>query len=141
MFLKDTDYNTAITDDDLQVVQQSDPAIRQAAELSAIELMSGYLRSRYDVGLIFTPAGTTTDARSKIIVMYCIDLALYNLFSSIPGRFVSENRRQRYEDAIKWLESVQSGKVDPGLPLKNDSAGAPVSSIIFGSNQQSINDW
>jgi len=137
MFLKDTDYKTAITEDDLDIVQQSDDTVREAAEAAAIEMMSGYLRSRYNIELIFAD----TPTKNKVIVMYCIDITLYNLHSALPGRFVPETRRVRYDDAIDWLKDVASGKVDPGLPAKNDDTGEPVTQILYGSNQKQSSEW
>lgn len=139
MFIQETDYKTLITDDDREVVDQSDDEMRKLAENTAIEIMSGYLRSRYDVSLCFD--GAVPENRNKALVMFCLDITLYNLHSSIPGRFVPETREKRRDDAIKWLEGVSSGKIDPGLPAKNDTTGSPVTQIIYGSNEKQSQQW
>lgn len=139
MFIQETDYKTLITEEDRAVVEQSDDAMRVVAEETAVELMSGYLRGRFNLTTAFD--GTTPSSRNKALVMFCLDITLYNLHSSISGRNIPEQRIKRYEDAIKWLEDVSSSKIDPGLPLKNDTNGEPVSNILFGSNEKTVNDW
>lgn len=137
MFIKESDYKTLITEDDRDVVDQSDDAMRLKAEETAIEIMSGYLRNRFDV----TQSFNGSEPRNKALVMYCLDITLYNLHSSLAGRMVPETREKRRDDAIKWLEGVQSGKICPDLPVKNDDSGEPASGILWGSNQKQVNDW
>ena len=139
MFIQEDDYKTLITEDDREVVDQSDDTMRENAEDTAIEIMSGYLRSRYDIVACFD--GTDAAKRNKALVMFCLDITLYNLHSSLPGRMVPETRERRRDEAIKWLEGVQLGKIIPDLPIKKDATGETVSGIIWGSNQKNTNDW
>lgn len=89
MFLTDNDYNKLILDDDLDLVQQSDPYLRLKMEETAIEEMSGYLRNKYDVSAIFVEADDIdNDIRNKTIVMFCMDITLYHLHSSVPSRLI-----------------------------------------------------
>jgi len=39
-----------------------------------------------------------------------VDIAIYRLMSLLPKEMV-EDARQRYEDAVRWLESVASGEI------------------------------
>ena len=84
--------------------------------------MAGYLRPKYDTEKIFQAEG---DERNKRIVMYVCDTALYHMISSQPQKMGSEIRKERYDRAIKWLESVQSGKIVPDIPLKTGDDGQP----------------
>lgn len=112
MFLTENDYIVASADA-LTIFQQSTPEKREKAEKMAIEEIAGYLRSRYDTGLIFSAVG---DNRNDVIVMHACDITLYHLTSWLPGKMGREIRKERYERAIKWLEEVQAGKVTPNLP-------------------------
>jgi phage gp36-like protein len=112
MFLTENDYIVASADA-LTIFSQSTPEKREKAEKMAIEEIAGYLRSRYDTGLIFSAVG---DNRNDVIVMHACDITLYHLVSWLPGKMGREIRKERYERAIKWLEEVQAGKVTPNLP-------------------------
>lgn len=128
-----------IQDEDLEIVEQSDETVRQRAELTAIEQMRGYLRSRYDVARIFPDLIPDPDSRNQVIVMIAMDITLYHLHASVPTRLVPEIRVKRYDDAISWLEKVQMGKVNPGLPLIG--AADPGAPIRFGSQERCDNSW
>ncbi|NJM13981.1 MAG: DUF1320 family protein [Bacteroidales bacterium] len=134
--LTQDDYKSLTDADDLEVLQSSDFSKRQQAEIRAQGFMSGYLRSRYDVEAIFAASGEARDAN---IIGYMVDIVLYDLCASIPGRFVSETRKERYKDAKSWLKDVQNGQFDLELPLKDDDdSGNP---IQWGSSTKQTNDW
>ncbi len=141
-FLKDNDYDTLILDEDKELITQSTLINRYSAEDMAIDQMGGYLRGKYDVVLAFP---TAIDAiRSKVLVMYCMDITLYHLHASIPGRFVPEIRRIRYEDALAWLKDVAKGLTVPDLPLKTDPVtGDAITgpAFVFGGNAKQDNSW
>lgn len=141
MFLTDNDYNQLIQEDDLDLVQQSDPYLRLKMEETAIEEMSGYLRNKYDVAAIFVEADDIdNDTRNRTIVMFCMDICLYHLHSSVPSRLVPELREKRYENAIKWLEKVCTGKINPELPLIGGTDVDSGNPIKFGTSDN-INSW
>lgn len=133
-FLTADDYKTIIAADDLEVIQQSDEDIRIKAENQAIEEIKSFLRSRYDVDEIF--AGET---RNEKIVQITCDLTVYTLLNSIPGRFVSDIRVKRRDDAIEWLKLVQKGMALPDLPLiDEEDSNNP---IKYGSNTKLSSQW
>ncbi len=93
----------------------------------AAALIDSYLARRYQLPLLTVP---------QVLIPYSLDIARYKL-DRIRNR---EDVRQRYEDAIKWLEMVASGKVYLGVDVANlpvpqtESVGA----VVYGSSQ-SIN--
>lgn len=112
MFLNENDY-IVTSSDALQILQQSTPQKREIAEKMACEEIAGYLRSRYDTDKVFAAEG---DNRNNLIVMYACDITLYHLVSWLPNKMGREIRKERYEQAIKWLHEVQNGTVTPNLP-------------------------
>ena len=94
-FLTTEDFKTVCDPQTLTVINQSDTANLDRAECYAIEEVSSYLRTRYDV-------------------------ALYHLVSWLPKRIGFEIRETRYNQAIAWLKDVQSGKATPDLPTPTD---------------------
>lgn len=138
-FITIEDY-IMIGDAALQIVQQADAGNRENAEKEAIEEVSGYLRSRYDVGAVFSATG---DNRNQVIVMRCCDVALYHLTSSRNQRQGMEIRKERYERAVKWLEDVQKGNVMPDLPTPVGPDGEQdiLNPIRYGSEKRNRYDW
>ncbi len=138
-FVEAEDYKVVIGDLALKVTTQTDPQNRANAEREAIEEISGYLRHKYDCNAIFSASGT---ARNPQILMYVCDIALYHMAASASGRMGAEVRKERYDRAIKWLESVQNGKIVPDLPLVSsddgDGEGMP---LLCGSETKINNVW
>lgn len=86
--------NTGAADDDL---------IASALNRATSDI-DGYLGSMYDV-----PLTTVPDA----IKYRCVDLAVY--YGSFRTDVMTENKRQRFEDATAWLKLVAKGTVQLGL--------------------------
>ncbi|WP_003047195.1 DUF1320 domain-containing protein [Thermus aquaticus] len=85
------------------------PSTIEDALEAASRLADSYLRARYDLPLASWGRGLT---RAVALI------AAYDLMSRRgydPTRPGQENLRMRYEDAIRWLEGVAAGKVDPGV--------------------------
>lgn len=139
MFLTENDYIVASADA-LTIFSQSTPEKREKAEKMAIEEIAGYLRSRYDTGLIFSAVG---DNRNDVIVMHACDITLYHLVSWLPGKMGREIRKERYERAVKWLEEVQAGKVTPNLPTYTGEDGEEDinNPVKWGSEKSNTYIW
>ncbi len=116
-FLSTDDFKTVCDPQTLTVINQDDTSNLDRAERYAIEEVSSYLRTRYDVGAAFSKSGTQ---RNASLVMVVADVALYHLVSWLPKRIGFEIRETRYNQAIAWLKDVQSGKATPDLPTPTD---------------------
>lgn len=137
-FLTDSDYKSLICDEDLDIVIQSDIDVRAKAELMGIEQMKGYLNQRFDTTAIFAATG---DDRNHLVVMYLVDIALYHLYSNLPNRLGLEQRRTRYEDALKWLKDVSNGLVTPPLPTPDLTIASDPLSCNYGSEPRRNYSW
>lgn len=138
MFLVNEDFYTVIGDAALKVISQASDSNIDAAQLEAIEEISGYLRPVYDTDAIFSKTG---EDRNWLIVMYAVDITLYHLSASQPQKMGAEVRKERYERAVKWLEGVQAGKIVPNLPLKEAENGSSVFGTSFLSSPKLRHDW
>lgn len=138
-FINDQDYTVVIGENALSVVSKASATARAAAEAEAIEEIAAYLRPRYDTEAIFNAVGAQ---RSRLIVMYACDIALYHMAASMPQKMGADIRKERYERAVKWLEGVQAGKIIPELPIATDEEGNPTGfAIIAGSQPQLHHIW
>lgn len=141
MFLTDQDYAVVIGESALRVFSQVSTDNRHAAEAEAREEMASYLRPKYDVQAIFATEG---EARNRLLVMYCVDIALYHLAASAPQKMGSDIRRERYERAIRWFEGVARGTIVPDLPLATamtEDGSAPLSGFIYGTQPPLNHNW
>ncbi|WP_026470099.1 gp436 family protein [Alkanindiges illinoisensis] len=85
-----------------------DPAVSDKALSDATELADSYIAARYGLPLSGTP---------ESLKGYVLDIARYKLYVNKAPDEV----RQRYEDAMSWLNRVSSGKVILQLPANPDA--------------------
>lgn len=112
-FLTNNDLTEFQVRNEVLAVLKISTSTLDTAELAAQEQMSSYLRTRFNVPAIFSAAAL---ARNPLIIMYMIDLVLYHLHSSVSQRAVPKQREDRFNAAITWLKSVNSGDLIPDLP-------------------------
>ena len=91
-----------------------------------IEIIKSFL-STYDVQTIFSQRG---DARHKIVLKYLKDMVVHDIYTIHTRSQVNESLRDRYQDAMTWLEKISRGQLSPELPrLDRDEDGAPDTSF------------
>lgn len=130
-FLTKDDFKAVCDDQTLAVINQQSDENMTRAENYAIEEMSSYLRSKYNVDKVFAATG---EERNAQIVMLACDIALYHLIAWLPKRIGFEIRELRYKRAIEWLESVQASKASPNLPpLTSEDGNKIISPFRYGS--------
>ena len=112
-FLAHADYGLQIRAEIRDLVTDGDTTLLDAAGLAAQAEMESYLRGRFDVEAIFAATGP---ARSAVLVLYLVDLALYHLHSRQNPRNVPQIRQDRYDHAIEWLKMARKGSISTGLP-------------------------
>jgi len=76
--------------------------------------IDSYLAGRYTLPLPTVPV---------VLVRLACDLAVYRITSDY-GRGLTDEIRQRFEDAISWLKRAASGDVSLGLPPQQEPAQA-----------------
>ena len=130
-FLSIDDFKAVCDPQTLSVINQDDTTNLDRAERYAIEEVSSYLRSRYDVEATFASSG---NQRNGLLVMIVADVCLYHLVAWLPKRIGFDIRETRYKQAIDWLKDVQAGKATPDLPVPTDPDTGEVTSqpVRFG---------
>ncbi|MHC1700289.1 MAG: gp436 family protein [Humidesulfovibrio sp.] len=84
----------------------ADAELVERALTDATAEIDSYLAARYTLPLPTVPA---------VLVRLACDMAVYRITSEY-GAGLTEERRQRYEDAVAWLRRAGSGDVSLGLP-------------------------
>ena len=90
----------------------SDAAAVERALSSASDEIDSHLAVRYTVPLAEAPS---------VVRQWCVDIALYRL--ALSHTVLTEEHRRRYEDAIKSLAGVASGR--QRLVQPDDGSGDP----------------
>ena len=85
--------------------------VRRALEDASAEIDT-YLAAKYDLPLPKVP---------EVLARLSVDIALYRLSSTTAEG--TDERRRRYEDAVKLLKRIASGEVSLGLSEPPPSAG------------------
>ena len=117
MFIDNDDYLITADEYTRDIICRSDENKLRKAEKIAIEEISGYLRSRYDIAKAFTMQG---DDRNEKLVQVTVDLSIYYLVKALPGSMSSEVYDALYSNALIWLKDIQAGRCSPDLPTYID---------------------
>lgn len=79
----------------------------------SIDVMSSYLSNYYDAEAIFATTGT---ARSLMVMKHLKDIVIYEVYIR-HTRDMNEVAKMRYEEAMNWLEKMNTGEFkDSRLP-------------------------
>lgn len=121
-FIEMRDYDASIhreiLDSLLKGDAQSDPMLIEICEDRAVSEMKSYLSKFYDTEAIFSARGTD---RHPLILMMCLDIAVYHIFCLHNPYKISEIRKDRYERAVAWMKEVAKGLVTiDGAPRKSE---------------------
>ncbi|MDH6357233.1 phage protein Gp36 family protein [Parabacteroides sp. PF5-9] len=123
-FIESSDYDASIHAEILDAVTRNNKTSVETCQNRAIQEMRGYMSKRYNCDAIF---GARGEERLDLVVMYCIDIAVYHLFSIHNPQKMSQIRKDRFEDAKLWLQGVRDGVVNiEGAPeVENKTESSP----------------
>lgn len=118
-FIQLSDYDATIHRDILDALLRhdttEDAAIIEICEDRAVAQMRSYLSQTYDCDVIFS---ARAEARHPLILMMCIDIAVYHLFCLHNPYKMSQVRKDRYDRAVEWLQAVADHRITiDGAPL------------------------
>jgi len=105
----------------------ADAELVERALTDATAEIDSYLAGRYNLPLATVPA---------VLVRLACDMAVYRITSEY-GAGLTEERRQRYEDAVAWLKRAASGDVALGLPPQQEPASSSpaVPGLVSGKSR------
>lgn len=119
-FIDSTDYDATVHKEILDALTRGDNSILDICEDRAIEEMCSYLSGRYDTDKLFDARAAE---RHPLVLMMCLDIAVYHIYSAGNPQKLSEMRKNRYERAVEWMKAVQKGNICiHGAPLLAEEA-------------------
>lgn len=129
-FITKADYLQNIREEIADQITDENDDIIDECELEAIEEVSSYLFQFYDVATIF---GAEDDERSKLVLSWCKHVVLYKLYERIPDDRVPERIIKNYDDTIRVLERINSGKMPVDLPRLQNEDETPKTKFKSGA--------
>jgi hypothetical protein len=120
-------------------------------ELKVVKTVCTYLEGRYDCNAIFglpwspteTEEGETAESfyspanpivRDEVLADVIAKILMYRLLRRNAARKVTEDVKFDYEEAMKTLEKINSGRIQLGLPIPTDQDGnSTVKTSIWGN--------
>ena len=106
-------------------------------EMENIELIKGYIASRYGVDEIFSPL---LPIKNVILERILKKLVLFDLIRRNAGRKVPTDYKEEYDKAIELLEKISTGRIKlEGLPSPTDNNGNPIESTSLWGNTTNKN--
>ncbi len=143
MFLSKDELKTVSTEELINKIINNDIDIVNEITFECIDVMSSYLADKYNVAQLFSATGNN---RSKTVLKHLKAMVIYEIYAR-RSRTFNEVAKQRYDEAILWLEAVANNKINPPLPPKLIDAnkdGVPDAGATFlklGSNPKYKNHW
>ncbi len=109
----------------VDIIVGLDNTIVEQIIAESIDVMSSYLSNYYDPAVIFAATGAD---RSLMVIKHLKDLVIYEIYIR-HTRDMNEVAKMRYEEAMNWLEKMNTGEF-------KDSRLPPVAGAIESYNQQ-----
>lgn len=108
------DLTTHLYNEQITAISRDDATLVNKAIKAAIGEAKGYL-SRFDIDTLFAATG---EDRDETLLMWLKDIATWHFITLANANADMDFRESRYNQGVKWLRDVQSGKIVPyGWPL------------------------
>lgn len=132
------DLNSHIYPEIRNEITRGNDELTQTAIKKAESEVRSYL-NRYELTVMFVTTYTNEFLRSL-----CKDVACWHLIKLSNPNIDLTLFRTSYEDAVKTLEKISKGIIDPEFPLKADNPNTPNDEgghIYYTSNQKRNNHY
>ena len=138
-FIEPKDYDASIHREILDALTREDVSLVEICEDRAVAEMRSYLSKRYDCDKIFTAEG---GRRNQLVLMMCIDIAVYHIFSIHNPMKLSQLRKDRYMRAVEWIKAAGRGDISiDGAPLAPEEDRQKADSFRVVSNRKRTNHF
>lgn len=135
MFLTKQDLHSMILEDELQEIIRNDDTFVLSAIMAAVAEMRTYLFDTFDVDVIFAATGTN---RHQLLVNVGCDIAIYSIVARCQAGQVIDDRKARYDRAVKFLKEARDTVTYNDLPRRVTTAQKHIG---YGSNPKRKNQY
>lgn len=138
-FLTEAELKTKSHIEIIEAITEGDDTIVPIIIDECIQEMKGYLSSRFDVEAIFADPPLEGDTRDPVVINMLKKLVIYEIYSLHNPQMMTKVVNDNHTLAIEWLKGVQAQKINPNLPLVDDSN--PVTYIQGGGNTRRVSHY
>lgn len=138
-FLNINELHTIRTTDFINILKGTDATVVQDIIEESISVFQTYIGAYYDMEKVFAE----TENRNKTVLKCLKKLVVYELMERRkPG-----GDDKDYQEVMKWLEDLASGKLKADLPPKLEDTNAdgipdePIPFLKLGSRKNYKNGW
>lgn len=111
--------------------------ILDTVEIQNIQLIKGYIASRYNVSEIFN---VLAPIKHELLTRILTKLVLFDVIRRNAARKVPTDYKEEYDKALELLEKIATGRIKlEGLPLPTDENGNPTNSTSLWGNNSNPN--
>lgn len=103
------DFKSHLYPELIAAIERADNTKLETA-IKASQLLAKGFMSRFDKSALFSAVG---EERDEFLLMLLKDLTVWNFIVIANPNIDTEFHKERYDDAIKLLEKIQSGKMVP----------------------------
>ena len=146
MYITPEELTDGIHAESLTAITRGDNSKATKAIDDAMAMVRSYLCVRYDIEAEYAKTSPSergqgeVDARDGMTVKLVRDIAIYYCYEASSPVNMPETTKDAYNDAKKFLESVQAEKAAmPGLARLDASEGSNY--VKFGGNRKRRNKW
>jgi len=132
-FLSKSDLLPYILVDELDEITRGDDTLVLSAIMSAEAEARMYLYDSFDVDQVFATSGS---GRHQLLVNLVADIAIYLLVSRVQAGQDVEDRKARYDRALKFLRAAAKTDEYADLPRRETTVQKHIG---FGSNPKRCN--
>ncbi len=106
MYITIEELKTHAYDEEIQAIIRNDETIALACIDMAEELAISKLSKEYDTEAIFAKTGND---RSALLMGFIKDIAIWKIIGLANPSIDYEDKKFRYEEAVRWLTAVYKG--------------------------------
>lgn len=132
-FLTKEDLKLSILTEELDEITRSDDGTIAQALVAAEAEMRQWLFDTFDVDAVFGASGSS---RHPLLLQYGADIAIYFIVAAGQAGQDFEDRKSRYDRAIKWLKAAAKTELYADLPRRTETEQKH---ITYGSNPKRSN--
>ncbi|MFA9212489.1 MAG: phage protein Gp36 family protein [Candidatus Methylacidiphilales bacterium] len=130
IYLTDEDLNLESFERFINESTANDDTVKNKAETAIIGIVKTFLNN-YDVVDIFNPS---EPIRDEYLASIMATMVVHKLLGRNAARKLNQDGKDDYNNCIKQLTAIQTGKVILDLPPKLDDAGNSTEPIMWGNN-------
>lgn len=129
-YIDKAEYEVRVATDILDQITGGDDTILDDAESDTMQLITDRLSSKFKITEEFALTGAD---RNRTVVRWIIVISLYYVYGRVADEDIPARVVKDYDDALRDLDKVASGKMGLSIARQTDETGATKGSFYISS--------